>query len=669
MGGRSLGQPPIAAPQPPEAAAAERPAAPPPETDQAAHGNGAVGEREWRRLRLPPVHLPHPHLPRRPPGWMPPRPRPAPVREALGRGASAVGRLWSGIDIYVRRRLAIVAAVVAAVLAFVLLAVPALPCQYPGGDVCAPPDDAAELVPSDALAYVHFDADPSSRQYRLAADDVARIPNLSGQLIDRLLAGLPAIGGSATRFDDAVRPWLGDEAGLALLPAGGAPQEVELLAVADIDAARRYQRSFEGAGARTVTYRGVETTVGRGRVASAIVRGFLAIGTSTGIRAVVDTATGARGAVALADSPAAAIRGALPTERVADAYLSPAGTRALAGRPTGLLSTLAPFFAPGATKGVAIGLVAADGSLELRIRSTLEVTRARARPGFFAAFAPFEQTLAGSLPADTLAYLGIGQPGRAISSLVRQAATEEPGLARAISALLGRVQAGGGPAVRQDLLPALGSEGALALEPGPAAPANKRRPGAAKPSRSAPLPGLGGAANPRAASPGAPYILYLGAGIDPKAARPALARLQTPIAHALAPGATPAGFTTRRIAGVTAQSLASSTGLGLTYAIVGDRLVVATNPAGVASVVRGEGGLAGTSAYRQATAGLPSSSSVIAYLDLRELVALGERAGLARSPAYAAFAGEIRRLEALAVSVTSRPDSLATDARLTLGSG
>jgi uncharacterized protein DUF3352 len=642
MGSSSCRQLPIAAPEPPEPPAPEPPASPP-ETDERASGNGAVDERERARLRLlPPVHLPDP------------------------RGVSRVGGLWSGTDVYLRRRLVIVAAVVAVALASFLLAVPALPCQYPGGDVCAPPDDAAELVPGDALAYVHFDVDPSTTQYRLATDDVARIPTLSGQLIDRLLAGLPAVGGSEARFDDAIRPWLGNEAALALLPTGGGPQEIELLGVADADAARRYQRSFEGAGASTVTYRGIEITVGSGQVASAIVHGFLAIGTSTGIRAVIDTGTGARDAVALADSPAAAVRAALPADRVADVYLSPAGTRALAGPLTGVLSTLAPFFAPGATDGVAIGLVAADGSLELQVRSALDPSKARAKPGFFAAFAPFEQTLAGSLPADTLAYLGIGQPGRAVSSLVRQASTEEPGLARAISALLGRVQADGGPARRQDLLPTLGSEGALALEPGPATPAKGGRASTARrPSRSAPLPGL----NPGATSAGAPYVLYLGAGIDPKAARAALVRLRTPIARALAPRAAHPRFITRRIAGVTAQSVGSPGGLGLTYAIVGDRLVLATNPAGVAAIARGGGGLADTAAYQQATAGFPSSSSLIAYLDLRELVALGEQAGLARSPAYAAFAGEIRRLDALAISVTSTPDSLATDVRLTLGSG
>jgi hypothetical protein len=668
MGRPPVRQPPIAGPQPADPSAAEAAAAAP-ETDHAARANGAVDKRARRGLRLPPVHLPHPHLPRHPAGWLPPRPRRAPLREALGRGVSAVGGLWLGIDIYVRRRLAVLTAAIAAALAFVLLAVPALPCQYPGGDVCPPPDDAAALVPADALAYVHFDVDPSSAQYRLAARDAARIPTLSGQVIARLLAGLPGVGGSAARFDTAIRPWLGDEAALAVLPARGGPQEVELLAVAGSDAARRYQRSFGGRRALTVPYRGVEITIGRGRVSSAIVRGFLAIGTATGTRAVIDAATGARGAGALADSPAAAVRETLPAERLADAYLSPRGVATLAGRPAGLLSTLAPFFGPGATTGVAAGLVAADGSLELEIRSALDPSRARARPGFFAASAPFEETLAAALPADTLAYLGIGRPGRAIASLVSQVSTEEPGLARAISALLGRIRAGGGPAPRRDLLAALGSEGALALEPAPAPSAAARQAGAAKPSRSAPLAGVGRGAAPGAASAGTPYLLYVGTGVDPQAARPALARLATPLAHALAPGAAPARFTSRRIAGVTAHSLQAPFGLGLTYAIVGDRVVVATNPAGIAAVANADGGLAATAAYQEASAGFPASSSLIAYLDLRDLLALGERAGLTRSPAYATFATEVRRLTALAVSVTSAPDSLATDARLMLASG
>jgi hypothetical protein len=588
------------------------------------------------------------------------------LKRELGSAARHAGELWAGVDVYLRRRLAIVAAAIAIVLAFVLLAVPALPCQYPGGDVCAPADDAAPLVPADALAYVHFDVDASTEQYRLAADDVGRIPNLSAQVVGRVLGGLPGISGSASRFETAVRPWLGDEAAVALLPAPRAPQEVELLAVGAADGARRYQRGFAGPGAQTVTYRGTEITVGRGGVTSAIVNGFLAIGTATGTRAVIDTATGAQGAAPLSDSTAAAeVRGMLPAERVADAYLSPRGVAAIAGSPTGVLSSLAPFFAPRATRGVAVGLVAGDGSLELEIRSALDPARAKARPGFFAAFPPFEGTLAAELPASTLAYLGIGEPGRAISSLLAQASTEEPGLARAITAVIGEIRKSGHVAVGRDLLPALGGEGALALEPAPPA-ATPKGGGGSKPSRLAPLPGLEDAGT---AAGGAPYLLYLGGDIDPATARPALVRLEAPIARALAPGSGRPAFSSQRIAGVTARTLAASPTIDLAFAIVGGRLVIASNPAGVAAVAHGAGGLGSTSTYEAATAGFPASSSVLAYLDLRGLVALGEQAGLARSPAYAAFAPEIHRLAALGVSVTASPDSLATDARLVLGAG
>ena len=47
----------------------------------------------------------------------------------------------------------------------------------------------------------------------------------------------------------------------------------------------------------------------------------------------------------------------------------------------------------------------------------------------------------------------------------------------------------------------------------------------------------------------------------------------------------------------------------------------------------------------------------------------GEQAGLAEDPVYAPFAGEFRRLEALALAIFTDDDVLATDARLLLGPG
>jgi hypothetical protein len=308
---------------------------------------------------------------------------------------------------------------------------------------------------------------------------------------------------------------------------------------------------------------------------------------------------------------------------------------ALAGRPTGALASLAPFVAPGSSKGVAFALAAGGGALELDIRSALDPARAKRRPGFFAAFPSFDPTLAGTLPTGTLAYAGFGRPADALSSLLAQAHTEEPGLARALTRTLVRARRAGHLNVARDLQPALGTEGALALEPGPAA--------------------------------GAPYVLYVGDGIQPNAARPALVRLQEPIAHALG-APRHAKFETTPIAGVTARTLAVSRSLQVSYAIVDGRLVVATDPSGIAAVAKG-GGLGSSRAYEAALAGSPSTPSVVAYLGVHGLLTLAERAGLARDPAYAAFAPELRRLEALGISVAGSSDSLATDARLVIGGG
>ena len=46
------------------------------------------------------------------------------------------------------------------------LAVPALPCEAPGGDRCPPADDAIQLVSEDALAYAHAERRPRHRAIR-----------------------------------------------------------------------------------------------------------------------------------------------------------------------------------------------------------------------------------------------------------------------------------------------------------------------------------------------------------------------------------------------------------------------------------------------------------------------------------------------------------------------
>ena len=65
---------------------------------------------------------------------------------------------------------------VAALTLVWLVAVPALPCEAPGGDTCPPADDAIQLVPQDALAYVHLNVDRDTEQYEDAAKVSERFP-------------------------------------------------------------------------------------------------------------------------------------------------------------------------------------------------------------------------------------------------------------------------------------------------------------------------------------------------------------------------------------------------------------------------------------------------------------------------------------------------------------
>jgi hypothetical protein len=164
-------------------------------------------------------------------------------------------------------------------------------------------------------------------------------------------------------------------------------------------------------------------------------------------------------------------------------------------------------------------------------------------------------------------------------------------------------------------------------------------------------------------------VEFVGSGIDTARAARALARLQGPIAKALNPssGRQAPVFIDREIGEVTAHSLRLSPTVDLTYAIDGSVLAVSTDPTGVQKLVTGEAGLGNADLFERATEGLPDEVSVLGYLNLGGLIALGERAGLAEDPAYATFAPEIHAAEALGVAIRSSPEELGTDVRLIVG--
>ncbi len=292
----------------------------------------------WSRLRWPGrprlrrpgwPHLRRPHwLRRRRPSWPLLRPsRFASITERLkdagyavedaafeaGRVAkrvpAAIGRgsreFWLDLEIDTRLRLALALGAVAAFALVWLVAVPALPCQAPGGDRCPPADDAIHLVPQDALAYVHLNVDRDTEQYEDAAKVSERVPGITKQVIALLLSRLPGPDGAAPDFERDIEPWFGGEAALAIVPAGGGAvgEQVQLLEASDESEAREFADSIAAGKPRSTTYREVEVRVDRRGLATALVGGFLAIGTRSGVREAIDADSGAEGTGSLAGDP------------------------------------------------------------------------------------------------------------------------------------------------------------------------------------------------------------------------------------------------------------------------------------------------------------------------------------------------------------------------------
>jgi hypothetical protein len=555
---------------------------------------------------------------------------------SLARGASD---FWARLSPESRRRLPLAAG--AALLAALLLALvaPDLPCRLPGGESCPPGDDAAELVPADALAYAHVNLDPETEQYRLARASAASAPLLFGQITTRALAQIPGPQGRPPEFGDGIAPWFGGEAAIAVLGAGaGAATQVELLEAGDEEGAARYADSIAAGRVQGEEYRGIEIETDQRGLATASVEGFLAIGRPEALRAVIDVATGAEGAGRLAaDATAGELRDELPEQRLADAYLSQDGVVGLAGD-RGALGSLAPLASPGASRGAAAALTATEGGFELAVRSELDPERAGSAPGFFAAFPPFDPSLPELLPARSLAYLGFGDPGATVRALVSQASAQAPGIAAGFERLVTSLRREGDVDLERDLLDALGSEAALVVGAPPAAAAR-------------------------------PYLELVTAGVDEQRARRALGALQGPLADAVDPGSDLQApvFGEREIAGVEARSLQVSPTVELTTAVFGGLAVIATDPAALGALATDQDRLADSDLYGRATDELgEDEGSLLGYLDLGALVAIGERLGLAEDPAYVTFAAEFRRLEGFGLAVSSSDEMLSTDARLLL---
>jgi Protein of unknown function (DUF3352) len=490
-------------------------------------------------------------------------------------------------------------------VAIAILAVGAivLVASLAGGSEDGHTDEAVRLVPRGALFYAHATIEPNSDEWRLAGEIVRELPTLR-RLRDRALRSLSR-GDRPLDFDRSVRPWIGDEAALALLPDGGRASSLILVRVADQARAREFLR---GAGRpREQRHRGV-TVRSYGNLATAFVDDFLAVGTAAHVRAAIDT----RGRRSLRDDPVfgAAVERLEVDDPLAYAYASRTGvSRVLRGQ-GGLVAQAGGLLERPGLRGAAAAVRAETNGVRASVARITVPAAADVRG--------FEPTLLSEVPAGTIAYVG----ARGLDSIFRL--LEDFGAAASVERVLGRRV---GAAAERSLLdavkPLLDREAALVVTP----PAS--------------LPVITLVVANTSREEGGNVLVAL---------QPLLSRLlQAPSGAGQVPTLQP-----RQIAGVEAVTLRVSPTLELTYAAFDDKLVVSTSPEGVGQM-RGRGSaLEDNASFAPGLRDFLQRPSSVVFLDLRRLSALADRAGLGDTPDYRAIRPDIARVGAVSAVTASK---------------
>ncbi|MFL5836566.1 MAG: DUF3352 domain-containing protein [Solirubrobacteraceae bacterium] len=530
-------------------------------------------------------------------------------------------------DVHQRRRLlALLAAVgvVAAVVAVVLLA-------SSGGDD-PPSTAAAKLVPSNALVFLNVSTDPDR-------DGVKRAVALGGKLpafravrttIERRLGSRQG----PINFARDVRPWLGDEAALAVLPTSGTVSESEIvLDVRDRAKAESFIKRSAG-GSSTAKYRGV--AIHRyGTVATAFVSGDLVIAPEPVIHGAIDRSKGRGDSLAKAKLFQQAYDG-LPAGRVIDVFVSRDGVHRLLAPAGGILGLAGTVVDQPALEAVGASVTASGGKAQLTVHTALDRALAKATP---ATFKPFSPELVSDVPSGTLAYLGLAGLDRAAARLLALAGASGvngAGLAQLAARARATLERRAGVDLDRDVLSVLRGEAALFVLP--AVPA--------------------------------PTLAVVAKTPDEKRTREALAKLQLPLARLFAPPSTGAGpaptFQDRDIGGVDAFQLRLTPTVELDYAVFDGKLVIATSLAGIRRIKDDKQSLSEDAAFQSVLSSRPSRVTSLVFLDFGQLLSLSERTGLGQDPAYLAVRDDLHRVRAVGMATSAGKDETTAEITIAL---
>ena len=213
-----------------------------------------------------------------------------------------------------------------------------------------------------------------------------------------------------------------------------------------------------------------------------------------------------------------------------------------------------------------------------------------------------------------------------ISCALRALAGRSEGVARTLRRFGRAAESKGGVSLPKDVMPLLDHRGALIATPGEAAP----------------------------------VLNLVVDDVDEKHALDVLARMQPALIRLLGGrelGSAPS-FGAADVEGVSAATANLAPGLELSYAAWDGRLVVSTALAGIAAARKAKG-LSENDGFEDVLGDRPDSLSALLFLDLNQLLTLGEQAGLAEDPRYLALRDDLQKLRA-AGAVLSREGEFTT---------
>jgi hypothetical protein len=526
---------------------------------------------------------------------------------------------------FARRRLALAGGLLATTLAIAAGSILIL-----SGSGEAPPDTgAAAIVPAGALAYVNLSTDPSRPAVGRARTLAARFPDwpilatAARSRLDSIVGGPRAAG-----FTRDIRPWLGDEASLALVPArDGSPQSLVALEMSKPARARSF---VTGAGAVPAgAYRGARLLAYPSGIELAFLGRYLVAGPAAAVRSAIDAWRGP--ARSLARDPAYMRAAASePPDRVLDAYLPAAGIRQLVVPRTGVAGAIGLLLDRPSLQGAAISLSATSGGARVLMDT---VGRAGASRSTAPSGASFSPTLQSVLPAGSTLMVDVPGLGRAAPVLLGAAAAA--GIGANIGPLLGRLGsalAAEGVNVHQ-IVSLFSGETAVAISPGPT-----------------------------------PALLIVARLRKAAAARSELASLEGPVSSLFSSSGSDAiqvpELVDRQVGGATVHELQLGPGLQVNYTVTGGLFVLSTSVAAIDSVVQRSRSLADDAAYKATVPDRAQAVSSLVFGDVSRLLALGEQIGLTSGARTRQLLPDLARIRAIGVSSTSRGRDTTTELRL-----